>query len=640
MKSASLTIDWRQTARMSRGALAAYVLCGASLLPTHAQAPGDLRVALVIGNAAYAGAAALLNPTNDAKDMGETLRGLGFSVIEVRDGSKAQMLEAISKIKNTLQGKQAIGMLYYAGHGLQVDWRNYMVPIDAKMSKASEVPEQTVELSQVIDAFKAAGNRMNIVVLDACRDNPFAGASTGKGLAQLDAPTGTFLAYATAPGNVAEDGDVKSANGLYTSFLLRELKKPVSKIEDVFKRTRLNVRTASSGRQIPWESTSLEEDFYFQASKAPAQNPEQVESLFKLQLERWVSIENSKDIQVLQAFLLDYPSGSFSELAQFRYDRLLKEQQRKQAEQQALARITAEKQAAEAALQEQIKQAALAKAAQNQADLARRETERLAALERNEAQDKLRAVAAEQSKRAREEQERQELLAKHAQQLELQAQQAVAKAQAAREQKLAQETQRIINAQQLTVAKRQNDAPRDSDVISLERNFKVGMRATYSETSWSNKKEEQLRYRVDKINEATVELNQGRVVWDLMGNVLSNRNGKYSSPRQFYPAEFQVGKRWNTRISRERIDGVEDLWDIDVRVAGRETIEVTAGKFETYLIKAQGWRKIGNYQQRREWKIWVAPNVPFDIARESTVHHGGKMVEQTITKLSTYQPSW
>lgn len=621
----------------SLGALTVALL--AAGLPLHAQAPGDLRVALVIGNAAYAGNASLTNPGNDAKAMSEVLRGLGFTVIEVRDGSKAQMMQAIANIKSTLQGKQAIGMLYYAGHGLQVDWRNYMVPIDAKMSKASEVPEQTVDLSQVIDAFKTAGNRMNIVVLDACRDNPFAGTATGKGLAQLDAPPGTFLAYATAPGNVAEDGDAKSANGLYTQFLLQELKRPISKIEDVFKRTRLNVRTASSGRQIPWESTSLEEDFFFRQPSSVVQSPEQLEAQFKQQLDRWNSIEASKDVQVLQAFLLDYPSGSFSELAQFRFDRLLKEQQRKQAEQQAQARVTAEKQAAEAALQEQVKQAALAKAAQDQADLARRESERLAGLERNAAEDKLRVIAAEQSKRALQEQERQELLAKQAQQREQQAQQAAAKAQAAQEQKLALETQKIISSQQLVIAKRQNDTPRDSDVIGLERNFKVGMRATYSETSWSNKKEEQLRYRVDKINESTVELNQGRVVWDLMGNVLANRNGKYSSPRQFYPAEFQVGKRWNTRVLRQRNDGSEDLWDINVRVAGRETIEVAAGKFDTYLIKAQGWRVIGNYQQRWEWKIWVAPSVPFDIARESTVHNSGKMVEQTITKLSTFQPS-
>ena len=142
-----------------------------------------------------------------------------------------------------------------------------MVPVDAKMSKAVDVPEQTVDLSQVIDASKSACNHTYITVLNACLNNPF----TGNGLAQLDAPPGTPLAYTTAPGNVAEDGDAKSSNGLYTQYLLQELKKPTAKIEDVFKRVRLNVRQQSQGRQVPWESTSLEDDFFFNAGLKPTQ---------------------------------------------------------------------------------------------------------------------------------------------------------------------------------------------------------------------------------------------------------------------------------------------------------------------------------------------------------------------------------
>jgi hypothetical protein len=141
-----------------------------------AQAPLDVRIALVIGNSAYPNAP-LVNPANDARAMGDTLRGLGFTVIELRDAQKTQMAEAIAKVRADLNGKQGVGMLYYAGHGLQLDWRNYMVPVDAKLTKASEVAGQTVDINLVIDAFKGAGNRMNILVLDACRDNPFAGTS-------------------------------------------------------------------------------------------------------------------------------------------------------------------------------------------------------------------------------------------------------------------------------------------------------------------------------------------------------------------------------------------------------------------------------------------------------------------------------
>jgi uncharacterized caspase-like protein len=229
---------------------------------TSAEAPLDIRVALVIGNAAYKNVPALANSTNDAKSMATVLRKLGFTVVEVVDGSKDQMSKAIAQMQGLLKSKQAVGMLYYAGHGLQLDWRNFMVPIDAKLEEASDVPKQTIDIENVIDVLRKSGTRMNIIVLDACRDNPFAEKASGKGLAQLDAPPGTYLAFATSPGNVAEDGDVAAGNGLFTQFLLKELQRP-AKIEEVFKRVRLQVRQKSQGRQIPWDSSSLEDEFAF-----------------------------------------------------------------------------------------------------------------------------------------------------------------------------------------------------------------------------------------------------------------------------------------------------------------------------------------------------------------------------------------
>jgi uncharacterized caspase-like protein len=238
-----------------------------------AQAPLDVRVALVIGNAAYVNIPALGNSTNDARSMASILRKLGFQVVEVVDGSKAQIDQAVENLQTLLKGKQAVAMLYYAGHGLQLDWHNYMVPVDAKLSQSSDVPKQTVDIENVITSFKKATTRMNIIVLDACRDNPFEGKASGKGLAQLDAPVGTFLAFATAPGNVAEDGDVSSGNGLFTQYLLQELQKP-ARIEDVFKRVRLQVRQKSQGRQIPWDSSSLEDDFSFNDGSKHTFNPD------------------------------------------------------------------------------------------------------------------------------------------------------------------------------------------------------------------------------------------------------------------------------------------------------------------------------------------------------------------------------
>jgi len=186
-----------------------------------AQAPLDVRVALIIGNAAYVNVPALANSTNDAKSMANIMRKLGFKVFDVIDGDKASMESAIAKMKDQIKGQQAVAMLYYAGHGLQLDWHNYMVPVDAKLNSSKDVANQTIDIETVIKTFKSSNTRMNIIVLDACRDNPFTDKASGKGLAQLDAPPGTYLAFATSPGNVAEDGDESSGNGLFTQFLIK-----------------------------------------------------------------------------------------------------------------------------------------------------------------------------------------------------------------------------------------------------------------------------------------------------------------------------------------------------------------------------------------------------------------------------------
>ena len=300
-------------------------LAGGALLAlscAQAQAPADLRVALVIGNAAYAGAP-LLNPANDARAMSAALTGMGFTVIEARDASRSRMQAAIAQAGEVLKGRNGVGMLYFAGHGLQLDWRNYMVPVDAQFTGAADVPLRAVDVQQVIDAFKAGGNRMNIVVLDACRDNPFGAATaSGKGLAPVDAPPGTLLAYATAPGNVAEDGSAGSGNGLYTQFLVRELKVPNAKIEDVFKRVRLQVRRQSEGRQVPWESTSLEDDFSFDAKAAPGRAELAQADAFEREKADWDRIKDSKRAEDFYAFLQRYPTGLIAEQAQFRLDQL------------------------------------------------------------------------------------------------------------------------------------------------------------------------------------------------------------------------------------------------------------------------------------------------------------------------------
>jgi uncharacterized caspase-like protein len=219
------------------------------------------RIALVIGNARYKDSP-LINPVNDARALSAALRSAGFEVIELHEQGSAGMRRAIREFGEKLRGKDA-GLFYFAGHGVQVRGRNYLVPVDADIKYEDEIEDQSVEIGLVLSKMESAKARVNLVILDACRNNPYArtNRSAANGLAPIDAPIGTLVAFATSPGQVASDGT--GANGLYTSHLVREMAAPGLKVEDVFKRVRAGVRMASAGRQIPWENTSLEGDFYF-----------------------------------------------------------------------------------------------------------------------------------------------------------------------------------------------------------------------------------------------------------------------------------------------------------------------------------------------------------------------------------------
>ena len=283
------------------------------------------RTALVIGNSRYKDAP-LKNPANDAGAIGENLKKMGFSVIPLLDTGKAAMENAIRSYGEQLAKSKGVGLFYFAGHGLQVSWRNFLVPVDANLDRADDIPRQTVDIAALLGGIGKADNPMNIVILDACRDNPFGGdLRSGKGLSQMDAPIGTLLAYATAPGNVASDGT--GANGLYTENLLREIRMPEAKIEDVFKRVRLAVRRASQGQQIPWESTSLEEDFYFlPPASVKKLSEEELARQFAEEAGIWEKAQQAGQVAAVEDYLRRYPSGHFSELAAVRLDRMLAKQ--------------------------------------------------------------------------------------------------------------------------------------------------------------------------------------------------------------------------------------------------------------------------------------------------------------------------
>lgn len=203
--------------------------------------------ALVIGNSSYK-TSPLKNPANDARAIGAALKSAGFDVTTQLDAPYAELAQAVRAYTQLLAQRQAVGLFYFAGHGLQLAWRNYMVPVDANVRTATDIQSQCVELGDLLAGIAKARNPLNVIILDACRDNPFGGLAgvDQKGLSQMDAPPSTLLAYATAPGNVASDGD--GANGLYTEHLLKEISVPDAKVEDVFKRVRLHVRRRTNGQ--------------------------------------------------------------------------------------------------------------------------------------------------------------------------------------------------------------------------------------------------------------------------------------------------------------------------------------------------------------------------------------------------------
>lgn len=300
----------------------AAVSAGLAVAAASAQAPVDVREALVIGNSAYA-SAPLENPANDALAMSAALRKLGFSVQVLRDADKKQLTQAFDSLGARLKGRQGVAMVYYAGHGVQVNYDNFLVPVDARIRQEADIASQAVNINQALESLAASGSRLSVMVLDACRDNPFKTRQAFVGLAPRDAPKGTLIAYATDPGNVAQDGDASSGNGLYTQFLLKELARPLTTIDDVFKRVRFSVRRASGGQQIPSYTNGLNENFSFERgfSARPVELPER-SAQFAVEKARWDSIRNSSNPGDFYEFIEAYPNSGIGELAQAVLERL------------------------------------------------------------------------------------------------------------------------------------------------------------------------------------------------------------------------------------------------------------------------------------------------------------------------------
>ena len=331
------TNHWKVLWTLGQGAIFIVFIFVSLSGQANAQGAAGRRVALLVGNASYK-ESPLSNPINDARAMAEVLKSRGFEVILRENTSKLDLERAVADFGEKLQ-QGATGLFYYAGHGMQVNGRNFLIPVDARIQSEQRVRLEAVDVDLVLEQMQAARSTVNLVILDACRNNPFEKRfrGGGGGLAQINAPEGTLIAYATAPGSVAADG--ASKNSLYTEELLKAMQAPGAKVEEVFKAVRVAVSQRSKGAQTPWEASSLIGDFFFVPPvesksivktppaqlSAPAAAQRSVDagpSRLAMELAFWESIKGSNSMPELQAYLTQFPNGTFAPLVRARIEQL------------------------------------------------------------------------------------------------------------------------------------------------------------------------------------------------------------------------------------------------------------------------------------------------------------------------------
>ncbi|MDU8944688.1 caspase family protein [Ovoidimarina sediminis] len=292
------------------------------LLPVASMA--ESRIALVVGNGAYDAVSPLNNPVGDATLIAETLGELGFQVSLVTDADRISLATAIAQFGRDLRdaGADATGLFYYAGHGVQSFGANYLLPVDVALGSQADLDFAAIEAEAVLRQMFAARNQTNIFILDACRDNPFEDLPSfgDNGLAEMKAPTGTFLAYATAPGEVAYDGS--GANSPFTSALTVEMTVPGRGIEEMFRAVRVRVLEETAGLQTPWDTSSLTRAFVFaEAEQEPDISPEIVAAS-----QIWNSVKATGDPVQVMLFLRAYPDSPFEAEARALLSQLMDEE--------------------------------------------------------------------------------------------------------------------------------------------------------------------------------------------------------------------------------------------------------------------------------------------------------------------------
>jgi hypothetical protein len=280
-------------------------------------AAAETRIALIIGNSDYANAnLKLTNPVNDAAAMQRALQDAGFETIVKLNARRLDFYRAVDAFTAKIgRDQHSVGLFYYAGHGVQAEGTNYLIPVDADIQAEADLEANAFDAGRVLRAMKAAQNEMNIVILDACRDNPLPKTrGIVRGLARMDAPSGTFIAYAAAPGQSAQDG-ATGTNGVFTGELVKAIAEPGVPLEQMFKKVIAGVKADTHGGQQPWSEASIQGDFYFHTTVAAIASPRPGVDPKQIELAYWESIKDSKDVADFQDYLNKYPQGEFAGLA-------------------------------------------------------------------------------------------------------------------------------------------------------------------------------------------------------------------------------------------------------------------------------------------------------------------------------------
>lgn len=587
------------------------------------------KIALVIGNAAYR-QSPLRNPANDAKGMADALNSMGFEVTVRLDAGRTSMLAAIDAYLKQLAGRKCVGLFYFAGHGVQINWKNHLLPVDAEVASNEDVEKQSVEVSAMLLGLSGAGNALNLIILDACRDAPFGEARRPeqRGLSQMDAPASTLLAYATAPGNVASDGE--GANGLYTENLLREMRSPEARVEDVFKRVRLNVRRKSNGKQIPWESTSLEDDYYFvpPASLAPPADAARTRR-FGEELKLWESIENADEPAPFENYVRRYPNGHFVDLARARQATAVALQARLREEDRQ--RLRAEEAAAwgrveSASVPEPLKEFLKRYPAGQFGERARAQLQRIVLQRANSPTDltpPIPAVLTESDRERRFAEER-----KLWEKIENANQSGPFEdylrrypsgyfaelAQFQLDRALAQQGENRI------VIPTQQGNPYSAGTLSTDTAFRVGDTYLYQVSDLdSGAPLSRARVTVTAITDSEIVFNNGRFTWDRLGNLRRRSDGTIEVGAQYMPTEMALGKSWVSRhdLSDPTRSAPLAYVTYQFRIVARERVVVPAGRFDCFRIEGKGVtrRYLGSRNSHHSWVRWVAPAACRDVIK-------------------------